>query len=69
MKSRTARPRMLPVLLTLGLTLGLSFAALTFIAGTPTAADSAGVRVAIQNVIEAMMAPPPGKASQPPRDA
>jgi len=41
MKSRTARPRMLPVLLTLGLTLGLSFAALTFIAGTPTAAAHA----------------------------
>jgi len=31
--------------------------------GTPTAADSAGVRVAIQNMIEAMMAPPPGTPS------
>jgi hypothetical protein len=31
--------------------------------GTPTAADSAGVRVAIQNMMEAMMAPPPGTPS------
>ncbi len=41
MISRTARPRILPVLLALGLTLGLSLAALTFAVGTPSAAAHA----------------------------
>ena len=39
--SRTARPRMLPTLLVLGLALGLALAALTFVAGTPSAAAHA----------------------------
>lgn len=38
---RRAHSRMLPTLLALSLALGLSFAALTFIAGTPTAAAHA----------------------------
>jgi len=48
MKSRTARPRMLPVLLALGLTLGLSLAALTFIAGTPSVAAHAKYESSVQ---------------------
>jgi methionine-rich copper-binding protein CopC len=41
MISQTARARVLPALLALSLTLGLSLAALTFVAGTPSAAAHA----------------------------